>query len=105
MLKFNFLVGETEIHEIEFKFNQFWGNTYIMVDGEKIKRNLLFISLSLTKIYEFNVGINEEYHIKIELTRKLLFAGLREYIGKIYVDENLLYEFKGGLSLNDVLLR
>lgn len=105
MLKFNFAVGETETHEIEFKFNQFWGNVAIKVDGAKIKKNLLLVSLSLTKVYEFNVGTNEEHHVKIELIRKLLFAGFREYIGKVYIDGNLLYEFKGNLSLDDIFLR
>ena len=53
MLKFNFSVGKSEIHEIEFKFNQFWGNTYIMVDGEKIIKTQLIVSFRLKKVMNY----------------------------------------------------
>lgn len=105
MLKFNFSVGETETHEIEFKFNQFWGNLCILVDGKKILSDQRIVSGSLTKTYEFNIGTNEKHDIKIEKTRKLLFAGFRENIGNVYIDGNFLYEFKGSLSLDDVFLK
>lgn len=101
MLKFNFKVGKTEIHEIEFYFNQFWGNEYIKVDGINIIKTIRLLSFSLTKVYEFDVGIEEKHHIKIEKIRKLFFAGFREYIGNVYIDGELLHEFRGNLSSKD----
>jgi hypothetical protein len=104
-LKFNFKVGESEIHEIEFYFNQFWGNLYIKLDGKNIEKTIRFISLNLSKVYEFDLGEKEKHHIKIELIRKLLLAGFREYLGKVYADGNLLQEFRGNLSLKDLFFK
>lgn len=105
MLKFIFSVGENEIHEIEFKFNQCWGNLHILVDGEKIIGSYRQFSDSLTRTFELNVGIEEIHQVRIEKIRKLVFAGFREHVGKVYIDEYLLYEFKGKLNLDDILMK
>lgn len=102
MLKFDFKLGELETHHIEFYFNQFWGNLYIKVDGRNIMKTIRVLSFSLTKSYEFDVGIEEIHQIKIENIRKLIFAGFREYVGKIYIDGNLKYEFKGKPKFEEV---
>lgn len=56
MLKFDFKVGEIEVHEVEFYFNQFWGNLYIKLDGNNIIETVRLFSFNLSKSYEFDVG-------------------------------------------------
>jgi len=46
MLNFDFKVGEIEIHEVEFYFNQFWGNLYIKLDG-----NIMIKTISKKAIF------------------------------------------------------
>ena len=95
MLKFDFKVGESEIHKVDFYFNQFWGNLFIKLDGTKILKTIRIISFSLTKVYEFDVGVAEKHEVKIEIKRKLFFAGFREYTANVYIDNVFLYNFKG----------
>lgn len=102
MLKFNFQVGNTEIHDIEFFFNQFWGHVFIKVDGVDIHKTIKVIALTLTFEYEFNVGVDEIHTIKIEQIRKLFFAGFREYLAKVYVDGALTHEYQGKPNLKEV---
>lgn len=104
MLKFDFTVGESEIHKVDFYFNQFWGKLFIELDGTKILKTVRFYSFNLTKEYEFDVGISEKHAVKIEITRKQFLAGFREYNAKVYIDNVFHYKFKGKFSKNDFVL-
>ncbi len=103
MLNFDFKVGEIEIHEVEFYFNQFWGNLYIKLDGNIMIKTIRLFSFKLSKSYRFDVGEKEKYSIKLEIVRKLFLAGLREHVGKVYINEKLQHEFRGELSIKDLL--
>lgn len=94
-MKFAFEVGDVEKHKIEFRFNQLWGNLSISVDGRQIIRDFRLASLSLTKSYEFKVGIEEIHHVRIDKIRKLLFAGFRKSKYEIYIDGRLAHEYEG----------
>ncbi len=102
MLKFNFQVGNKEKHDIEFFFNQFWGHVSIKVDGVDIYKTIKVIALTLTFMYEFNVGTEEIHTIKIEQIRKLIFAGFREYLAKVYVNGELMHEYQGKPNFKEV---
>ena len=105
MLNFDFKVGEIEIHEVEFYFNQFWGNLYIKLDGNNIIKTVRLFSFHLSKSYKFDVGEKERYSIELEIVRKLFFAGFREHVGKVYINEKLQHEFRGKLSIKDLLIK
>lgn len=102
MLKFDFKVGESEIHQVDFYFNQFWGNLFIKLDGVNILKSVRLLSFSLTNVYEFDVGVEEEHVVKIEIVRKLLFAGFREYNANVYIDNVFHYKFTGKFSKNEI---
>jgi hypothetical protein len=76
-MKFSSLVGVQEQHQIDFSFDQFWGNLEIRVDGQPLVKDFRMLSLKLTKRYEFTVGTQEQHQIAIEKKRKLLLAGFR----------------------------
>lgn len=103
MINFSYSIGNSEVHKVEFYFNQFWGNVFIKIDGGNIIRDIRIISFSLTKVYEFNVGSNEVHSVKIELIRKLLFAGFRKYRAQIFIDEFLEKEYSGDFTLSEII--
>jgi len=51
---------------------------------------------------EFNVGTEEIHTIKIEQIRKLIFAGFREYLAKVYVNGELMHEYQGKPNFKEV---
>ena len=101
-LNFTFNVGKAETHDIDFHFNQFWGNLEIMVDGKSIKNTIRFLSFSLTKTYEFDVGINEIHNIRIDVIRKLFLADFREYNAEVYVDGKLMHKYSGNATRDEI---
>ncbi len=43
-----------------FRFNKFWGNLAITVDGRPVVRDCRMFSVKLTKTYRFTVGAGRE---------------------------------------------
>ena len=93
-MKFTVEIGENEKQVIFFRFNKFWGNLKISVNGKTILKDVRMFSVNLVKQYEFKVGQTEIHNIRIEKIRPLIFAVFRTNDYKIYVDGNLYKEFK-----------
>ena len=89
-IKLSFEVGTTERHHVDFGFDQFWGGLRISVDGYSVVRTIRIFSTSLVKSYEFVVGTTEQHTVRIEKTRKLLFAGFRAQVVSAFVDGELV---------------
>ena len=94
-MRFSFMVGVNEKHQIDFSFDQTWGNLEIRVDGQPAVKDFRMLSLSLTKRYEFTVGENEHHHIAIEKKRKLFLAGVRPQQYRIFIDGQLVQTYEG----------
>jgi hypothetical protein len=94
-MKFSFDVGHTEVHRVDFHFNQMIGTLTICVDGEPVKRDFRTFSLSLVTTYEFAIGREERHAVKIEKSRKLLLAGLRPHEYRAFVDGALVKTCRG----------
>jgi hypothetical protein len=94
-MQFQFEVGAAEKHQVEFYFNQFWGNLHIKVDGNKIIKKLIIFSFSLVRRYRFTVGEKEQHEVLIEKHRPLFMAGFRPSLYKVFVDGALALEKKG----------
>ncbi|HEY7225248.1 MAG TPA: hypothetical protein VH561_16875 [Micromonosporaceae bacterium] len=91
-MKLSFDVGEQERHRIDFSFDPFWGPVRIMVDGVTVVRGFQFISFGLVRPYEFTVGSHEQHAVRIEVHRKLFFAGFRSRVYRVFVDGRLVHE-------------
>jgi hypothetical protein len=89
------MVGVNEKHRVDFSFDQFMGNLQILVDGETAVKDFRMFSLSLTKRYEFTVGIEEQHNVIIEKKRKLFLAGLRPQQYRIFIDGQLVQTHEG----------
>ena len=94
-MKFSFLVGVQEQHQIDFSFDQFIGNLEIRVDGQPLVKDFRMLSLKLTKRYEFTVGTQEQHQIAIEKKRKLILAGFRTQQYRIFIDGQLVQTYEG----------
>jgi hypothetical protein len=94
-MKFSFLVGIQEQHQIDFSFDQVIGNLEIRVDGEPLVKDFRLLSLRLTQRYEFTAGIAEQHLIAIEKKRKLFLAGLRPQQYRVFIDGQLVQTHEG----------
>lgn len=94
-MQFSFMVGVNEKHQVDFSFDQTWGNLEIRVDGQPAVKDFRMLSLRLTKRYEFIVGVNERHQVVIEKRRKLFLAGLRPQTYRIFIDGNLAQTYEG----------
>jgi hypothetical protein len=89
------MVGVNEPHQVDFSFDQFIGNVEIRVDGQPAVKDFRMLSLSLTKRYEFVVGIQEPHQVAIEKKRKLFLAGFRPQQYRIFIDGQLVQTHEG----------
>ena len=94
-IAFAFEVGEKEKHNVHFSFDQVGGRVKIDVDGEVVVNELRLISLSTTKRYKFAVGTAERHEVVIEKQRKVLLAGFRPQVCKVYVDGRAAGQYDG----------
>ena len=94
-MQFSFMVGVNEKHRVDFSFDQFMGNLDILVDGQSAVKDFRMFSVSLTKRYEFMVGVQEQHAVVIEKKRKLFLAGLRPQQYRIFIDGQLVQTYEG----------
>ena len=94
-MNFSFMVGITEPHRVDFSFDQFGGRLEIKVDGIPIVEEVRTLSMSLTKRYDFVVGLAEKHHVTIEKERKLLLAGIQPHKYRILIDGQLVQTYEG----------
>jgi hypothetical protein len=94
-MQISFRVGVHEQHQVDFAFDQFVGNLEIKVDGQPAVKDFRMLSLSLTKRYQFIVGIQEQHDVIIEKKRKLFLAGLRPQRYRIFIDGQLVQTYEG----------
>ncbi|HEX4434782.1 MAG TPA: hypothetical protein VH012_08125 [Acidimicrobiales bacterium] len=85
-LDFEFEVGESERHNVAFRFDQLWGPLVISVDGQPVIKKLEVFSLRRTGRYEFSVGSSEPHQVRIEKTRQALVGGFQGQECVAYVD-------------------
>lgn len=94
-MQFSFMVGVNEKHRVDFSFDQFMGNLDILVDSQSAVKDFRMFSVSLTKRYEFTVGVQEQHAIVIEKKRRLFLAGLRPQQYRIFIDGQLVQTYEG----------
>ena len=91
-MEFEFEVGQSDKHKIQFSRNRHTARINILVDNEEVaSKNPLnpatHISFKLTQRFEFKVGSRENHVIRIEHIRPLLVAGFRKHRYRIFIDE------------------
>jgi hypothetical protein len=85
-LDFQFEVGESERHNVAFRFDQLWGPLVISVDGKPVVKKLEVFRLRRTGRWEFSVGSSEPHLVRIEKTRKAAVGGFQAQECVAYVD-------------------
>lgn len=67
-MQLEFVVGQHEKDQVVFRFDKFWGNLSVTVDGRPAVRDLRMFSVKLTKTYRIMVGDPEVHEVRIERT-------------------------------------
>lgn len=94
-MKISFEVGTSEKHQVEFYFNQVWGNLYISIDGQKIMKGFEIIDFEFTKKFNILVGVDEKHYVSIEQERCKVFGGLRKQKYRVFIDKVKIKELHG----------
>lgn len=92
-VSFEFEVGESEKHLVDFTWGQWWGDARISVDGREVLRERHPFGLKTVKRYEVTVGESETHEVVIEKTRPLLVAGFRKQAFRAFVDDVQVGEY------------
>ncbi len=92
-MKFEFEAGKTEKSLVRFRFNKFWGNVCISVNGKVRLRDFRMYSKELVASWDLIVGVAEQHRIRIEKIRPLLLAGFRSNTYKVYIDGKFFKEY------------
>ena len=90
-MQFSFEIGEREKNTVHFHFNQLFGQTKIAVNGREIRRTRRLFSEPLRDEFEFTVGENEPFLVRIEKERRLLIAS--RY--RVFINRRLLAVHQG----------
>jgi hypothetical protein len=90
-----FTVGDREKHAVVYVFDQMWGWLTISVDQELILKKFITFSLSLRRVFEFQVGKDEPHTVRIEKVRPLLVAFARPQPTRAFCDGVLIAEEDG----------
>jgi len=88
-----FWVGVGEPHEVTFTYDKFWGKAKLLVDGQVFVSEAPQFSVSLTREWNAEVGVNERHEVRIVKTRKLMFAGFRPQLIQAFVDGQLVGQY------------
>lgn len=88
-----FNVGVTEIHQVDIRYDQFWGKFQIFVDGVLAIDRLFMFDFSTTRDFDLWVGIHERHHVRINKTRPLFFPGFQPHTYTIIIDGVLVNKF------------
>ena len=89
-----FQVGTSEVHRVTFTYDKFWGPLKIYVDGQPVIQKTEMFSFSLTKTWDFQVGVMERHDVRIVKTRKVMFAGFRGQLVQAFVDGQLVGQYE-----------
>jgi hypothetical protein len=102
-MHFRVEVGLTEMHMIGFSFNPWFGKLAITVDEEPVVTDLLTLSFTRSKRYEFPVGERERHVVRIEKIRERLVPAVRRQTCRVSVDGGKIGEYVGGLTTGEMV--
>jgi hypothetical protein len=90
-MKFVIEVGTRDKHQIEFVFNQLFGQSLLKVDGREVFKKKRWISEPVVDSYDMEISGPEHIHLRIVKQRKPLLGA--KY--SVYVDNRLTQVFQG----------
>ena len=90
-MKFAIQIGETEMHRLEYDFNQLLGSLVIKLNDQPLKKSLRLINEPTIEVHAFVIGEFEKSAVRIEKERKPLL-GQRN---RVYVNNRLVKVFEG----------
>lgn len=80
------VVGQTERHEVRFRWNQWTGRVQISVDGVSRVHTIQWLDVSRTRSYDLSVGDVERHEVSFRKRRHLFASPFREQTTEVLVD-------------------
>ena len=93
-----FTVGQSETHQISYRWDQVWGWLTVTVDGALVAKSLVTLSFRLVRVTEFEVGTDEKHAVRIEKRRRLVGAFAQPQPITAYVDGNIVATHDGATA-------
>jgi len=90
-MKFSLEIGEVEKHTIDYEFNQLFGALTIKVNNQPIKKHVRLFDEPVKELHVFFVGNQEQFTVKIEKERKLLFGQKN----RVFINDRLVKYCEG----------
>ena len=94
-LQFQFEVGETEKHIVEFLYNYSGGKVVIRVDGRIFISKVYIAWIKRERTFEFTIGNTEKHDIRINMIRSGFPAGARKFTVWAFADKKLMGQHDG----------
>jgi hypothetical protein len=94
-IDFEFYLGDTEQHRVDFHWGQTFGRVRITVDDVEVlgETKALRFHSSPVRTFEFSVGHTEQHAVRIEKIRKRFLGGARKQSCRVFVDGALIGEY------------
>ncbi|RFA15943.1 hypothetical protein B7R21_03045 [Subtercola boreus] len=94
-----FSVGDSERHEVFYRWDQVWGWVTVTVDDVLVSKQLVTISFRLMRVLELQVGESEKHSVRIEKRRSLFFSAARPQPIEAFVDGVLVASDDGAAAV------
>jgi hypothetical protein len=88
-----FTLGIREIHQVEIRFERFFGKFEIRVDTWPAVSEHILFGFELTRTWNIWVGIHEKHLLPVQKTRPAFAPAFRPHTWRIYVDNILVNQF------------
>ena len=84
--RLEFTVGDRELHEVVYTWDQSTGRLRITVDGRGLVSKIRMFSVRTTADSKFTVGDTEQHEVRITKERPVVLAAFRSQPITAYVD-------------------
>lgn len=90
-MHFQFELGDTEKHTVEYEFNQWLGRLTIKVDHKLVQQSVRWFSEPKHQEFTLTIGIREKHTVRIEKHRKKLYG----QINRVFINNRLTQLYSG----------
>ena len=90
---FALTVGESEKHQVEFRWRQTWGDAFFSLDGVEVFHERHPFGWKHIRRYALSVGTSEVHCLTVEKTARRIYAGYRKQRFLVFVDGALVGEY------------
>jgi hypothetical protein len=92
-MKFEFSVGTSEKHQVQFQYSRISNTVRICVDGDLVEKDAYRIWIPASRKYDFEVGEAEQHDVSIETDIPRVGAKFRNPACSVMIDGKFVHEY------------